>query len=113
MNEQVKHTLQNLPEFDYKLEAENDPDIHSKFFGVDVQQKGHIEIDNGSVYHGFWSDEGLRQGKGRQLWPDGSFFEGLWMNDMSNIRGRLIHSDGSVYEGEWVNDKAEGQGKYT
>lgn len=112
MTDQVKKVLEKMAAFDYQLESGNDPEIQNQFFGVDVQKKAFIEIDNGAIYSGFWSDEGLRQGKGKQLWPDGSFFEGLWLNDMANIRGRLIHSDGSVYEGDWVNDKAEGRGKY-
>lgn len=54
-----------------------------------------------------------REGRGRQIWPDGSFYEGFWRNDKANGKGRLIHADGDVYEGDWINDKAEGQGIYT
>jgi hypothetical protein len=49
-----------------------------------------------------------REGRGKQIWPDGSLYEGFWRNDKANGKGRLIHSDGDVYEGDWVNDKAEG-----
>jgi hypothetical protein len=54
-----------------------------------------------------------RDGRGKQIWPDGSLYEGFWRNDKANGKGRLIHSDGDVYEGDWVNDKAEGFGVYT
>ena len=43
---------------------------------------------------------------GKQIWPDGSLYEGFWHLDKANGMGRLIHSDGDVYEGEWMNDKA-------
>lgn len=54
-----------------------------------------------------------RDGRGKQIWPDGSMYEGFWRHDKANGKGRLIHSDGDVYEGDWVNDKAEGYGVYT
>ena len=47
-----------------------------------------------------------------QIWPDGSKYEGYWLNDQANGKGRLIHHDGDTYEGNWVNDKADGQGTY-
>lgn len=67
----------------------------------DLITRGPYELDNGSVYQGQWSREGLRQGRGIQIWPDGAKFEGYWKNDMANGRGRLIHADGDVYEGMW------------
>lgn len=54
-----------------------------------------------------------REGRGKQVWPDGSFYEGFWLNDQANGRGRLIHADGDVYEGDWSHDKADGFGRYT
>ena len=54
-----------------------------------------------------------RQGRGIQIWLDGSRYEGYWVNNKANGRGRLIHADGDVYEGEWLNDKAHGKGVYT
>ena len=41
----------------------------------------------------------IRQGKGRQIWPDGSMYEGWWMDNKANGKGRLIHADGDVYDG--------------
>ena len=40
-----------------------------------------------------------REGKGVQIWSDGSRYEGFWLKDKANGRGRLIHADGDVYEG--------------
>ena len=81
-------------------------------YGQDLISRGPYEIDNRAIYHGQWSQEGLRHGRGLQIWPDGSKYEGYWQNDMANGRGRLIHSDGDIYEGEWFNDKAHGKGTY-
>ena len=36
----------------------------------------------------------MREGKGTQIWRDGSKYEGYWGNDMANGAGRLIHADG-------------------
>jgi hypothetical protein len=79
----------------------------------DLEQRPPYELENGAIYMGQWSREGLRSGRGIQIWPDGSKYEGYWNNDMANGKGRLIHADGDVYEGDWVNDKAHGYGVYT
>lgn len=78
----------------------------------DVVTRGPYELDNGAIYHGQWTKEGLREGKGIQLWKDGSKYEGYWKNDQANGYGRLIHADGDCYFGEWLNDKAHGRGTY-
>jgi len=70
-------------------------------------------IDNEAKYQGEWlSNTDTRDGRGFQIWPDGSLYEGFWSNNKANGRGRLIHADGDVYEGEWKDDKAHGYGVY-
>ena len=71
-----------------------------------IIDKGPYELDNGAIYHGQWTKDGQREGKGTQYWKDGSKYCGYWKNDQANGKGRLIHADGDVYEGEWYNDKA-------
>ncbi len=39
---------------------------------------------------------------GKQLWSDGSIYEGEWQNGMANGKGRLIHADGDCYEGKFI-----------
>jgi hypothetical protein len=34
---------------------------------------------------------------GKQIWPDGSIYEGYWQNNTANGTGRLIHADGDAY----------------
>lgn len=79
----------------------------------ELLDKGPFELDNQAIYSGQWSKNGQRCGKGSQIWPDGSKYDGYWKNDMANGRGRLIHADGNVYEGEWIDDKTNGYGVYT
>ena len=87
-------------------------DIDSEFVLLDLISRGPCELDNGAVYHGQWNRDGLREGKGTQMWQDGSKYVGYWKNDQANRKGRLIHADGDVYEGEWMCDKAHGRGFY-
>jgi hypothetical protein len=54
----------------------------------------------------------VREGKGKQIWPDGSMYEGWLRDNKANGIGRLIHADGDVYNGYWYNDKAHGTGVY-
>lgn len=79
----------------------------------DIEERGPIELDNGAVYHGQWNKQtGCREGKGTQIWKDGSKYSGTWKNDKAHGRGRLIYPDGDVYEGSWLEDKAHGKGTY-
>jgi hypothetical protein len=72
-------------------------------------------LENGAKYEGEWlkDQEGVRDGRGIQIWLDGSRYEGFWRVNKANGRGRLIHADGDVYEGLWVDDKANGTGTYS
>lgn len=68
-------------------------------FQSDLEEKGPMWINNESVYIGQWTSDGLREGRGVQMWKDGSKYDGTWKDDMANGYGRLIHSDGDYYQG--------------
>ena len=75
--------------------------------------KEPYRLMSGAVYIGQWTrDLTKRSGTGRQVWADGSYYEGQWLEGQACGVGRLIHVDGDVYEGEWGDDKANGTGKY-
>jgi hypothetical protein len=72
-----------------------------------------ILLENGAKYEGEWlKGADVRDGRGIQIWSDGSRYDGYWRNNRANGRGRLIHADGDLYEGDWIEDKADGYGKY-
>ena len=63
--------------------------------------KGPYRLNTGVIYLGQWqADLKRRAGKGRQVWIDGSLFEGQWRSGKANGIGRLIHADGDIYVGE-------------
>lgn len=67
----------------------------------------------GATYEGQWIvGKDTRQGKGVLVWPDGSRYEGFWIDNQAWGHGRLIHADKDVYVGQWHKDKAHGKGKY-
>lgn len=66
-------------------------------FSQDLVTRKPCQMANGAIYEGEWTHEGLRQGKGCQVWEDGTKYIGNWKNDMANGRGRLIHPDGDCY----------------
>jgi hypothetical protein len=81
--------------------------------GQDREKRELTSIDNEAKYQGEWlAGTEIRDGRGFQIWPDGSLYEGFWSENKANGRGRLIHADGDVYEGEWKDDKAHGLGVY-
>lgn len=70
-------------------------------------------LQNGSIYFGEWSiGLNVKEGRGVQVWPDGSLYEGYWQANKANFFGRLLHKDGDIYQGQWLDDKAHGFGYY-
>lgn len=64
-----------------------------------------VEFENKAIYYGEWDKEtNQRQGRGIQLWQDGSIYEGYWKNDKANFTGKLIHADKDFYEGKYLNN---------
>ena len=59
-NEKTRNTENSLGPFVY--------DMDESRFGADTIVRGPFEIDNGAVYQGSWSLEGLRHGRGIQIW---------------------------------------------
>lgn len=104
-NQRVQEIRQSLGPFQYPNTTEKD--------GVQRKKLPQKTLENGAMYEGEWNEvTNKRDGKGTQIWADGSLYEGYWRNDKANGKGRLIHADGDVYEGEWKDDKAHGYGKY-
>jgi hypothetical protein len=88
-------------------------DSDEKEFGQ-REKKPSKTLDNGALYDGEWLvGTQTKQGRGMQIWPDGSLYEGYWKNGKANGNGRLIHADGDVYVGNWKDDKADGFGIYS
>lgn len=105
-NATVQNIRQSLKDYNYE---ENAP-------ATDNEQREYrdvVTLENGARYEGEWSmAAGVRDGRGEQVWADGSLYEGYWRGDKANGHGRLIHADGDVYMGEWKDDKAHGFGRY-
>ena len=46
----------------------------------------------------------MRNGKGKQVFAVGNYYEGYWLNDKMHGKGRLINIEGDYYEGDWFED---------
>lgn len=98
--------IEQLQPFDWTIQEMSD--------GKKREIKPICVLENGAVYQGEWLvDENQKDGRGVQIWPDGSRYDGFWRDGMANGYGRLVHAEGDVYEGEWTEDKANGYGVYT
>ena len=63
-----------------------------------IQQFNEIIMTNETAkFEGIWKFN-ARNGKGSMVWPDGSKFEGTWVNDKRS-HGILIMVDQNIYEG--------------
>lgn len=59
---------------------------------------------NGEKYLGGHDSGGKRKGFGKYFWPNGSYYEGEWYNNLENGYGKLVYSNGAVSEGIWQNN---------
>ena len=64
-------------------------------------------------YFGERNKNGVKHGKGREVYPSGDFFEGTYVNGSREGYGKYVYSDGDSYVGEYKNDKPHGKGKFT
>ncbi len=66
--------------------------------------KGRQIWADGSEYDGMWVN-GLQQGFGVQQWPESNLsYTGEWLQGLKSGKGEQKWNDGSNYNGEWKND---------
>jgi len=58
-----------------------------------------------------WQDTPFN-GQGAFAWPDGSRYEGEWLEGLPSGRGKYVWPDGCCYEGEWLQGLPNGKGEY-
>jgi len=125
-NVEVKITMNRLGDYSYEdgeyLSMEDN--THTPKFRVKLNMKfdnseflGVFEFssqDQLNMYHslqcldfqsGPWA-------QGKQVFQDGSVYEGNYKYGKFYGHGRLIHKNGDYYEGAFINSLAEGQGKF-
>jgi len=73
---------------------------------------GLVIYPDGSKYEGEYNDE-EKNGQGTETYPDGSKYVGEWKDNDRNGQGTYTLLDGTKYVGEWENGKYHGQGTYT
>ena len=93
---------------DGNIFVEKDDDSNN---GFNRERKPLVRFKNGIQYQGEWLGN-MRDGFGKQKWPDGALYEGEWINNKADGKGKFIHANGDYYEGEWKDDKANGYGIY-
>ena len=64
----------------------------------------------GIRYEGEVDNQGRRDGRGVAFYPDGTLFEGYFVEGKRQGRGQSIDAELSVRTGEWYNDFFQGFG---
>lgn len=88
-NHVVLEIIKQLQPFDWKYEQQNEEDDMfdmSKFYDekVDREMRQIVTLDNNSIYQGEWNKKtNQKDGRGIQIWPDGSRYDGFWKNDIA------------------------------
>jgi len=77
-----------------------------------LEKRPPFTFKSGAIYEGEWKGN-IREGFGKQSWPDGARYEGEWMKNKAEGQGTFWHIDGDIFTGQWKEDKANGYGVYT
>ena len=64
-----------------------------------------------ATYEGETTNDGVKHGKGKLIYIDGTCYEGNFTNGKREGYGQQRYKDGSVYTGEWKNDMRSGEGE--
>ena len=95
------------------MERENIPylmDINMKVIGKKENRGfGKAKYPDGSFYEGAFVD-GQHSGEGKIFFPDGSFYEGNWLEGNFNGYGTLVYSNGITLEGNFSKGLLDGKG---
>jgi hypothetical protein len=67
--------------------------------------------DDGTVYEGSL-ECGRFHGAGRLVHVNGDFYEGLWENGEANGYGKWVCFEGDSYDGNWKDSRPSGMGQY-
>ena len=72
---------------------------------------GYLLFPDGSRYDGPFLN-GLFHGQGLRVWTNGDRYEGSFVQGHMTGQGKMRTADGTTYEGGWLNDQYEGEGTY-
>lgn len=75
--------------------------------------KQTLHFDDGASYVGTLDENGNFSGHGIYTFPDGTKFDGLWIDGQRNGAGTQIWTDGTKYVGNWKNGQRSGTGTIT
>eukprot|EP00747_Dinoflagellata_sp_TGD_P164521 gnl/TRDRNA2_/TRDRNA2_184574_c0_seq1.p1 gnl/TRDRNA2_/TRDRNA2_184574_c0~~gnl/TRDRNA2_/TRDRNA2_184574_c0_seq1.p1 ORF type:complete len:420 (+),score=58.98 gnl/TRDRNA2_/TRDRNA2_184574_c0_seq1:79-1260(+) len=102
-----EHLFDNSDPVDPSKYSEHIFEDDSKYCGEWMELK--LQDANGKEDDGTW----VRQGRGSQVWSDGSCYEGEWQKGRMHGKGRYLGPQGEIFVGEWREDMAHGHGVYT
>lgn len=101
----------------FQKEPEKFKQIHQFGAGVRKDQNGNnlpptnaawlYEFNPDLGYQGPYKN-GIREGKGKIIYPDKSVIEGVWVNDTIVGEGVLTQANGTTLKGKWLKGKKNG-----
>ena len=77
-----------------------------------ANQTGRGKFTYASVYEGDLVN-GLPEGEGKKVWPNGASYTGQWHNGAMEGKGTYIFENGAQYTGSWFHGRYNGEGTYT
>uniref|UniRef100_A0A3Q4H0W8 Radial spoke head component 1 n=1 Tax=Neolamprologus brichardi TaxID=32507 RepID=A0A3Q4H0W8_NEOBR len=74
--------------------------------------QGTFYYPDGSKYEGSWVED-MRQGHGVYTYPNKDTYDGEWLQNLRHGQGIYHYQEtGSKFKGTWVNGKMESAGEY-
>lgn len=102
----------NVVEYLNKEQSVMGTETDSQFMMTEKQNGKGIEVwSDGSYYLGNF-DDGQKEGRGVYFWADGSKYTGNWSRDEMSGQGCFEWADGRYFMGEFKSGVMHGEGNY-
>lgn len=75
--------------------------------------KSFFSSGTSDAYEGELNPDGLPEGQGTILYPNGDRYEGQWLNGKKHGQGTMTYANGNVYTGQYENGLKHGKGTFT
>jgi len=73
---------------------------------------GELSYGTSGLYIGYWKND-LKDGHNcKEVWPDGTTYNGEYSKGLMHGRGLLIYNNGAMYDGEIENNTLQGYGVF-
>ena len=80
---------------------------------TELENSNRVALPNGSLYSGKIKYGVIREGNGKNHWPNGDYYSGEWLNDHPHGQGEMLRHNKDKFRGAFAYGQYSGLGELT